>query len=303
MVDEEETGCRKYLMWFVRVIKVLTVISLLGTIAAYIIVIDYAVKTEKLNAVDKAFALLGNTGFIALCIVLIIAEFEPVWFIKHCVIMHFWAARGFWIVWMGIQTISTSKQLSATVKEDSAVDPSLLEVFGTIAGSVMIGCGLIFCGFTLMCIRSFADDPRELSEPLTGGSAGNADAVLAANLALALGMTPADAKKRFAKGGAKEAQKYAKERADEVAKLKGSLADAQKNFKAGASQATRQAAETYGSVQAGASTAAQQASSTYSAPPVPGGKQAADDDGPRRGGGDDEDELMRAYYGNAKYDH
>eukprot|EP00672_Neobodo_designis_P026259 CAMPEP_0174832924 /NCGR_PEP_ID=MMETSP1114-20130205/3927_1 /TAXON_ID=312471 /ORGANISM="Neobodo designis, Strain CCAP 1951/1" /LENGTH=309 /DNA_ID=CAMNT_0016066791 /DNA_START=144 /DNA_END=1073 /DNA_ORIENTATION=- len=308
-MSDDETGCRKVLHWFVRFMKGLTIFSLLATVAAYVIIIDYGVKSDELSSVDKAFSVLGNTGFIVLAAVLIVAEFEPVWFIKHVVIMHYWAARGFWILWMGIQTISTSKQLAAAIGDDPDVDKGLLETFGIIVGSVLIACGTIFIIFTALCVKSFAEHPSDLETPLSGGD--NAEALLAANMALALGMTPAEARKKFSKDkGAREAQKFAKERAEEMANLKGKLAESQKFAadakKAGARAAAdvgNTAAATYGSMNANSGNgrgttppppAARQESAAYSAPSM---RDDDDDVRKKRGGDDDEDELMRQYYG------
>lgn len=292
----DETGCRLYLLWFVRFMKGLTILSLLATVAAYIIIIKYGVQADSLSNVDKAFSVLGNAGFIALSIVLIIAEFEPEWFIRKCMIMHYWAGRGSWILWMGVQCISASKQLYAAVKEDKNVNADLLENFGTVVGSIMIGCGTIYIIFTFLCVKSFSEMP-ELDAPLMGGGAADAsDAILAANLAVALGMTPADAKKRFAKNGAKEAQKMAKERAEEMATLQAKL---NKAAQAGANTGralASEASKTYNGAAEAASNAAASAGS-YAPPPRAERSAAADDDNPRAKRADDEDELLKAYYG------
>ena len=311
-MSDDDSGCRRILHWFVRFMKGLTIVSLLATVAAYVIIIDYGVNSEDLSAVDKAFSVLGNTGFIALAAVLIVAEFEPVWFIKHVVIMHYRAARGFWIVWMGIQTISTSKQLVVAIKNEPDVDTGLLEVFGIVCGSILISCGVIFICFTALCVKSFAENPNDLATPLNGSD--NAEALLAANLALAMGMTPAEARKKFSKDkGAREAQKYAKERAEEMANLKGKLAESQKfaadakkmGARAAADVSATAATTSYGSMNAGNGrgttppppAANPAASSAYSAPAMSNHDDDDDDVRKNRGGGDDDDELMRAYYG------
>lgn len=284
----DETGCRLYFLWFVRFMKGLTILSLVATVAAYIIIIKYAVNADSLTSVDKAFSVLGNSGFIALSILLIIAEFEPEWFIRKVMIMHYWAGRGGWVLWIGVQTISASKQLYAAVKDDPNVNADLLENFGTVVGSILIACGSIYCIFTFMCVKGFNEAPSALAEPLVGD---NSDAILAANLAMALGISPADAKKRFAKDkGAKEAQKVAKERADEIAALQKQVGKALQ----GAASATRAAADSSKTFVASTNQSTER-SAGYVPVTSPAPSKNDDDDGRKKG--DDEDELMRAYYG------
>jgi hypothetical protein len=304
MVDAD--ACMK---WFVRILKGMAVVSLCLCIAAYCFIIKVAAGSE-LPVIEIIFVIAAYIGFIFFCIMLCIAEFEPIWFIKRVYILHFWAGRGFWLLWLGIQLVSSARTLASAVKAESDGDDGgagAMKVMGQVVGWIMIVVGITFMLMSLMCIRNCTpetDKDRELEAALNGDSSGGSskDAILAANLAIALGMSPEEARKKF-KGskGAKEANKFAQGNVAQLAKANAMADSANAMAKQQGDQLGAFAKATADSQKAAAQTSVaatsqymDNAKTTYQPPDAPASGER---------GGDAGDDLEAAYYKNAQFEH
>ena len=314
------------LLWFVRFLKVLAIVCLVANIAAFILIINAGVKSTNNNGLDKAFIVLANVGMMMIVLLLILAEFEPVWFIRHVMVLHYWPGRGFWLLWLGIQTVSGAQRMAHEIGGSSS---DALKIVGVVVGWILISVGALYCVLGALCVHRYTmtDRDKQLEASLLAGPSGDTstDAVLAANLALGLGMTPDQAKKKFkGSSGAKEASAYAKKQQEELAKLKRGLDEAQRKAKDAAAVAAVQSAAavaaTKDAARAGAAAAASAAAdrgsrnatppaAEYAAPAVAPARSAAygaeDDgaDGPRKKKGMTDEDLEAAYYANKKFDH
>lgn len=318
--EQRDDRCKCIFIWFLRTLKVIAILSLLLNIVAFCLVMKNAIEAHNLDNLDKAFVVLSQSGFSIFSIICIIAEFEPIWFIRFVYLLHYWAGRGGCLIWMGVQTVYSVKQLVAAVKENADVDTRSMNIIGQVVGWTLISVGFLYVLMSLLCLRKITgvDKNDELEVSLLGGTASRssnktqitvvsgggggggaaavpvanaADVVLIANMALALGMTTDEAKRFLGgKDGHKAAEKLLKDRAN-AAKSQ-ALAQAQPYAANAVVVGTAVATAAATAVPAPAFT-----TSTYSQPPTSGGGINGDDDEPRRKRVDDDDDLEAAYYG------
>ena len=306
---EEKSGGQTAFIFFLRFLKVFSVLACLFNIVAYILTIKSGIEAVNLDGLEKTFLFLANTGFIILCIALIISEFEPKVFMQFVMVLHYWAGRGFAMMWMGIQTINGAKQLGATFKANGINGGGTIETVGVVAGWILISVGLLYVIMSVLCLRKcLGEEENELGVGLMSGdrtehhttknttvvnvtSDNAADALLVANMAIAMGMSADDCRKRFSgKDGKKAAEKYMKERATQAASH--------------GATAARDYAASQPAVQAASKAAAElptynrDSGVSYSQPPTTTNASLNDDDdGPRRRTKQEEDEeLERLYY-------
>lgn len=315
------------MIWFVRVLKGLAVLSLLLNMVAYCISIAFGVQLDELDNLEKAFLVLSNAGYIFFCILLIIAEFEPLWFIKRAYIFHYWFGRGFCHIWMGVVTISTAKTLAAAVRHSTdSLSPEFLTTFAQVVGWILISVGALFCIMSVLCIRKITGEDDDLEEKLLRdseaelGRASTAmsatDALLISNMAMCLGMTENDCRKRFTGSkGAAEAKNYAKQQQDKLAAAgKGAVQSAAQkatDTKNSLNNDSSRVVPAPGSSSDPPSKTPRSSmygdqnkptNSSVSQPTYGGGESKKDDDdwGQRRG--PDDDQLMKMYYGGGSGD-
>jgi len=274
---------------------------LLVTCVAFILTIKTAIQasSDDLSWLDKTFVFLANTGLIVIVVLLILAEFEPQWFVKLVYLLHFWVGRGLGQAWIGIQAINTTKQLAHAVGDQTGINTEVVSIVGQVCGWTNIGIGIIYMLLSILCLRGLEKkEGGELEVQLintgetrsseangkgtvavTVPTAANAgDAILLANMALALGISLDAARKRFGgKEGAKEAEKFVKQQA---------LTAAQSKFSSPPSAPPMD-------------TPTNNSNRNFTASPPPGGRSGTE---PERGRNleDEDDELARAYYGSRK---
>ena len=178
------------------------------------------------------------------------------------------------------------KQLVGNLKAETNVDSNTIDVIGQVCGWTLISVGLLYCVMAVLWIRDIAGlgkNESELEVRLIGSNeatviavessvahapaaaaASAEDLLLLANIALAMGMTVDDARRRFSgKKGQQEAEKFLKSRATEA------ISSVQKKVESVVPAAIVQAATT-GAIN--------------------------DDDDTHKKKGEDDDELTRMYY-------
>ena len=240
---------QKVFIYFLRIMKLFTVLSLLLTIVSDCLTMKSA-SESSLATLDKAFIVMAQAGYILMCVLLILSEFDPKWFQKQVQLLHFWAPRGVGLIWIGVQTIYSTAAVQHTSAEISA---NTVETIGTVVGWILISIGGFYIVMSFLCLKKLvgidrADDlevrlittggdehhdksnnrsqqrdqkeedsskKQPASNRTTSGSssatANSEDCILAMNLATALGMSVDEARRFFGgKDGAKEAANYAK---------------------------------------------------------------------------------------------
>jgi hypothetical protein len=244
-------------IYFVRVVKVIAVLTLLLYGAALGMLCRNAIDSVTLDNQGKAFAVLSYTGYIVFVIALIIAEFGLAWFERGVYILHFWTGRGILLGWLGIQSNNQGEQMVAVVAgAQSAINPSTLKTISEVVGWSLISIGLLYVLMSFLCLQRLtggktmeeldsgfagnrggdagsAEEGRSgqyassnLSAPLNSNSSSapgldEDDIRLVQNTATALGMTVRELRNRFSGGnGAREAQKYFDDRKAQLAQAK-----------------------------------------------------------------------------------
>lgn len=249
-------------IYFVRLIKVFAVLTLLLYGAALGMLCRNAIDSVSLDNQGKAFAVLSYTGYIAFVIALIIAEFGFKWFERGVYILHFWTGRGILLGWLGIQSNNQGQQMVAVVAgAQSAINPNTLNTISEVVGWSLISIGLLYVLMSFMCLQRLtggktmeeldsgfvgnrgddagsAEEGRSgqysssnLAAPLNSNSSATSsgmdeeDVKLIQNTATALGMTVRELRNRFSGGnGSREAQKYFDDRKAQMAQAKASPA-------------------------------------------------------------------------------
>jgi hypothetical protein len=300
----QSTSGRMCFVFFLRFLKVFTIIALLFNVASFIFSIVAGVQATNLSDLDKAFIVLGSTGYIFFNIVLILSEFDVPFLMRFVMGFHYWAGRGLGMVWIGVLTINSAKQLAASFANTAGLDgyKNAVEIIGQVAGWVLISIGVLYVIMSLLCLRKIVGDADDdLEDGLLKGdkaaavaSVRNAeDALVIANMAIALGMPVDDCRSMFAgKAGTKSAEKLVKQRAEQLAKAAGAAAVDRAAYRL--EPVTSSVTTAANNVNAAATTV----NSTVRAatgPSSTGRSLNDDDDNPRRKGMDDE-ELERAYY-------
>ena len=312
-------------VWFQRMLKALALISLGFTCVVLVLIMRTAVRATNINDLQKAFVVLSQTGFVLYCVLFAVAEFELLVFLRHLPVFRFLPVRGFGLAWMGIQLIAAASQMATAAASGDEAGANVMKVLATVAGWILISVGAIYLLLGVLCLRAAMDidDDRKLEEALHegggggggggGGSSSSEDAVLAANLALAMGIGLKDAKKKFGgAAGAKAARDHAKDALEKAAKVEKELEAAQRRARDQAAIARAQGAALADTTHAVAgvpvtpsAAAASPADDPYASAPPPGRRGAVnadDDDAPRRRPMTDAD-LEAAYYANKKFDH
>ena len=310
-MPEEPNKKLKYFQYFLRFLKVLSVLTLLLNIAACCMIMKGTVESSVSN-LEKSFSFLAQAGFIVICILLVLAEFEPKWFVRVLYLFHYWVGRGLGLVWMGVECINSGNQAANAITDTTpSISPETLRVIGAVVGWVLISVGLIYVMMSVLCLRSMlgVDEGADLDVSLLGNDSGardlesgksggssssystderRDDLELIANMALALGMSEKDIRRKFAgKNGAREAQAYygeAKKRIEQLTQL----AAAAPQLPAAAAVAT--AAVQHQKAKYEPPTASAPPPATATAPPPT-------DSSPRLA--DDDEDLERMYYNNS----
>lgn len=315
----EENKKLKYFQYFLRFLKVLSVLTLLLNIAACCMIMKGTAESSEKD-LEKAFSFLAQAGFIVICILLVLAEFEPQWFIKVLYLFHYWAGRGLGLTWMGVQCMNSGNQAAnAITATDPSISASTLRTIGQVVGWTLISVGLVYVMMALLCLRSMlgVDEGADLDVSLLGNtndadsdasppkassssSSSKYDAAerqeqaeLLANIALAMGSSEKDLRRKFVgKNGARDAQEHynnVQSKLQQLEKLKAEVAGrVQQQGREAAKSVTKYEAPILvlaTSTSTGASATAPPPSQEASAPPPSTGRLAEDDD-----------ELERAYY-------
>ena len=109
---------------------------------------------------------LTSIGFTIICVILIIAEFGPEWFLTRLRPFYYWGIRGGCLAWQGVMTISSVQTLSSAVA--AQIDPTqndAMLLMGQICGWFLISIGMLYILFSALCLRSIGELDRK-EEPL-----------------------------------------------------------------------------------------------------------------------------------------
>lgn len=218
------TPNQRYFLYFIRVLRGISFLSLLFNIAGYAIVIAVYVKYWDLLPTDvKVFGLITSAGFIFLAGLVCVAEFEFRWFIRRFLAFKFWAVRGFCVCWLGVQTVYNVGSIgtaiayvnpSTTSNDSNTTLEKVMTNFSKVVGYIMISIGLVFVLLSLLCLRKcLPDDDDDLDRKLTeedpssinGGASGSEEQArqlatlqqLLSNWALASGISVEEAKAKY----------------------------------------------------------------------------------------------------------
>lgn len=291
-------------------------------------------KEVDIPVMEKIFLVLAALGFTFLSLVFAVAELELKPFLQKVYVLHFWTARGFGIAWLGVALMkdtavlatalsvvnaNNNKDPNATQKPDESLR-SFMEVFGKVIAWVEIAVGFIYVIQSAFCLRRLLDEPDLTQDlqvsliqpeaksgsttttvtvnapPAPGGSTSTAvaDAMVITNLAIALGLTSDEARRRFSgNNGRQEAEKFARERANQAANAATARAQQSAASFAAPAAASQSSLQPQSSQVAAPLPTNAAASSSQAALPDP---FADDDVGGRRKKMDDDDELERQYY-------
>ena len=308
--NTEQSQENRCFLYFLRALKVFSVISMLLNITTYVLVTKAVTESHNIDDLEKTYVTLSMIGYMAFSLILIVAEFDPPVFMQFVMVFHYWAGRGFGMVWLAIQTLAQTKAFAQTAGSEEGISAGVLEAFGAVAGWIIFSIGVLYIIFSALCLRRcLGENSGELEVQLvpkgTGSGADTvtntvvqhaavnvpagsnmADAMLIANMSVALGMTPAQAKEQFSgKHGGSNARDHAKKNGEAMGKA--AAAGAMSHVKA---QPGMQNALVVGD-----------AVTTHAAAHIQSNNMAEADDvdirgGGGKGGGNDDDELERAYY-------
>lgn len=242
---------KDYFQYFMYFLRGLICLMLALNIAAFCIVIKIGVTATNLDGLEKAFIVLSMVGFILICIGLMIAEVQAVWFVKRIIFLHYWGGRGIAQVWIGIQVQSVVRTMGTAVAIETGGDSKALITFCEVVAWMIISSGLILCLLSAFCVRGLVKlesdkeieahvqafdqggtvviqknitqlDSQIIQQTVAAPSAEHTKELegeqnLSKNLAVALGISYIVAKSRFGgKDGASAAEKHHK---DQVALL------------------------------------------------------------------------------------
>ena len=166
VVHKKELTVRQLFIYILRFLKFLVVLSLLADIAAFMLVLVGGILADQQPNMERAFTVLSSVGFTIICVMLIIAEFGPEWFISRMRPFHYWGIRGGCLAWQGVMTISSVQTLSAAVA--AQIDPKqndAMLLMGQICGWFLISIGLLYVLFSALCLRSVGELDR-VEEPM-----------------------------------------------------------------------------------------------------------------------------------------
>ena len=249
--DATKPGCNKtkVFVWFLRIIKVISILALLLAAVSYCLQMKSAV-TSDMNDFDKAFSFLSTMGYVVLCLIMVIAELELEAITKRVPVLKFWIVRGFALCWLGVQTIHSAEQLASAIS--TTVSEGEADTFTTVSqvcGWTLIGVAILYVFMTLTCMHkifgldslndvnatlivvrsgvSREDDYTNMSTSKSSSSS-KEDAEIISNLCIALNITSREARSRFGgSGGAEEARKM---RRDQQSKASAATFDDADNY-------------------------------------------------------------------------
>ena len=136
--DATKPGCNKtkVFVWFLRIIKVISILALLLAAVSYCLQMKSAV-TSDMNDFDKAFSFLSTMGYVVLCLIMVIAELELEAITKRVPVFKFWIVRGFALCWLGVQTIHSAEQLASAIS--TTVSEGEADTFTTVSQVCVVG--------------------------------------------------------------------------------------------------------------------------------------------------------------------
>lgn len=236
--DAEKPGCNKtkVFVWFLRIIKVISILALLVAAVSYCLQMKASV-TSELNEFDKAFSCMSSLGYVILCLIMVITELELEIVITRVPVLKFWVVRGLALCWLGVQTIHSAEQLASAISATvSKGETEKFTLASQVCGWTLIGVACLYVLMTITCMhRIFGlDSLNDVDATLTihhhhheegsraaessSSSTGNKnkssssgtkeDADIISNMAIALNITSREARSRFAgSGGAEEARR------------------------------------------------------------------------------------------------
>jgi hypothetical protein len=176
--------CRDYFQYFMYFLRGLTVIMLALNIAAFCIVIKIGITARNLDGMEKAFIVMSNIGFCLIAVVLMIAEFQPIWFIQRIMFAYYWGARGGGQVWMGIQILNAVKTIGYAVAAETGGDGQALTTFCMVTGWMIISVGLLMILLSVFCVRSIAklESDREVEAHVQAMGSGGGTVIVQKNI-------------------------------------------------------------------------------------------------------------------------
>lgn len=144
---------KDYFQYWIYFLRVFTILTLIMNLVAYAVVIKIGVTSDFNDVLQKTFIVLQNVGFGLFVICLIIAEFQPVWFVKRVMILHYWAGRGFGQAFMGVQLIASAANAGAAVAHDTGGNSKALQTFAEVSGWILFSIGLVMIIMSALCLR------------------------------------------------------------------------------------------------------------------------------------------------------
>lgn len=175
---------KDYFQYFMYFLRGLIVIMLALNIAAFAIVIKIGITATNLDGLEKAFIVMSNVGFALIAVALMIAEFQPIWFIKRIIVLHFWGARGIGQIWMGIQIINAVRTLGTAVGAATGGDSNALITFCTVSGWMIISVGLLMGVMSAFCVRGLVklESDREVDAHVQAFDSGGGTVIVQKNI-------------------------------------------------------------------------------------------------------------------------
>lgn len=144
---------KDYFQYFMYFLRGLTCLMLALNIAAFCIVIKIGVTASNLDGIEKAFIVLSMIGFIVVCVGLMIAEYQAVWFVKRIIFLHYWGGRGIAQVWIGIQVQNQIRTMGSAVAAETGGDSKALTTFCEVVAWMLISAGLLMMLMSAFCVR------------------------------------------------------------------------------------------------------------------------------------------------------
>ena len=175
---------KDYFQYFMYFLRGLIVIMLALNIAAFGIVIKIGLTASNIDGLEKAFIVMSNVGFSFIAVALMIAEFQPIWFVKRIIVLHYWGARGIGQIWMGIQIIAAVRTLGSAVGAETGGDSDALITFCTVTGWMIISVGLIMGVMSAFCVRGLVklESDKEVDAHVQAFDSGGGTVIVQKNI-------------------------------------------------------------------------------------------------------------------------
>eukprot|EP00758_Cryptobia_borreli_P011357 Tbor_TRINITY_DN5648_c1_g5::TRINITY_DN5648_c1_g5_i1::g.8692::m.8692 len=203
---------RQLFIALLGILKVLSILALLMTIGCYGLLTKELIESNLSN-LNKSLGIISSLGYSGMCIIFVIAEVGPKWFLKSMRVFDSWGVRGGCLGWVGIQTMYSMdmlvKSMSNTLPEDKQ---RIFNILRHVVSWTLIGFGLLYIILCLMCLRRICDIDRDdetrnhmLVDDIdddsqysnVGHKRSKEELELISNMAIALNMTSMEARKRF----------------------------------------------------------------------------------------------------------